>query len=81
VTADLPASALIDPQAEFFSCLRLACKNLWLLFGLDEKQWKRTFSAKKISILRNLWLNIWQKALVISWWKKNEKMQFTTTVN
>jgi len=38
-----------------------------LLFGLDEKQWKRTFSAKKISILRN----IWQKALVISWWKKN----------
>jgi len=27
----------LDPQAEYFSCLQLACRYLRLLFGLAEK--------------------------------------------
>ena len=75
-------SAKASTPSRFFSCVRLACKNLRLLFGLVEKHRKRTFSARKTRISRNLRRNvIWQKASVISLDGKQWKMQFTTTLS
>jgi len=59
--------------------ITVACKKIYSC--LAEKRQKRTFSAEKIRILRNLWLNVRQKALIISVGGKQWKMQFTTTVN
>ena len=61
--------SLIDLKPNFFiiAYLRLACKKITAVFGLAEKHRKRTFSAEKIRILRNLSLrlSVFQKALTI----------------
>jgi len=71
----------LDHQAGIFSGLWLACKKLWLFFGLAEKRQKHTFPAGKICILKNLRLNVWQKALIISLDGKKCTVLFTATVN
>jgi len=61
--------SLIDLKPNFFiiAYLRLACKKITVVFGLAEKHRKRTFSAEKNRILRNLSLrlSVFQKALTI----------------
>jgi len=56
-------------------------QKIMAVFWLSRKRQKHTFPAGKICILKNLWLNVWQKALIISLDGKKCTVLFTATVN